>query len=46
LTEAIVTLDAGMEDQLTRLGDGENGVTALPRRKLLRITTEALEQKM
>jgi len=46
LTEAIVTLDAGIEDQLTRLGDGENGVTALRRKRLLRITTEALEQNV
>ena len=46
LAEAIITLDAGIEDQVTRLTSGKHGVTALRRRRLLRITTEALEQNV
>ena len=44
LAEAVVTLDAGIEDQVTRLTGGRSGVTDLRRKRLLRITTEALEQ--
>ena len=46
LAEAVITLDAGIEDQVTRLTGGRNGVTALRRKRLLRITTEALEQNL
>lgn len=46
LAEAIITLDAGVEDQVTRLVSGKNGVTALRRKRLLRIATEALEQNV
>jgi len=44
LAEAVVTLDAGIEDQVIRLAGGKSGVTDLRRKRLLRITTEALEQ--
>ena len=46
LTEAVITLDGGIEDQLTRLTGGKNGTAALRRKRLLRIATEALEQKV
>ena len=46
LAEAIITLDAGLEDQVTRLMSGKNAVTALRRKRLLRIATEALEQNV
>ena len=46
LAEAIITLDAGIEDQIARLTGGKDGVTALRRRRVLRITTEALEQNV
>ncbi len=44
LAEAVITLDGGIEDQATRIAGGKSGVTALRRKRLLRITTEALEQ--
>ena len=46
LAQAVITLDAGIEDQLTRLTSGKNGVTAFRRKRLLRIATEALEQNV
>ena len=46
LAEAVITLDAGIEDQLTRLEHGKNGVTTLRRKRLLRITSEAVEQNV
>jgi len=46
LAEAVITLDGGVEDQATRITGGKNGVTALRRKRLLRITTEALEQNV
>ncbi len=44
LAGAVLTLDAGVEDQVIRLTGGESGVTDLRRKRLLRITSEALEQ--
>jgi len=44
LAGAVLTLDAGIEDQVIRLTGGGSGVTALRRKRLLRITSEALEQ--
>lgn len=46
LAQALLTLDAGIEDQLARLASEKNGVTALRRKRLLRIATEALEQNV
>jgi len=46
LAEVVVTLDAGLEDQLTRFAALRDGVTALRRKRLLRITTQALEQNV
>jgi hypothetical protein len=43
LAQAVVTLDAGIEDQVIRLTAGKSGVTDLRRKRLLRITTETLE---
>ncbi len=44
LASAVLTLDAGIQDQVIRLTGGGSGVTTLRRKRLLRITTEALEQ--
>lgn len=44
LASAVLTLDAGIEDQVIRLTGGGSGVTDLRRKRLLRITSEALEQ--
>ncbi len=44
LAEAIVTLDGGVEDQATRITGGKSGTAALRRKRLLRISSEALEQ--
>jgi len=46
LASAVLTLDAGIEDQVIRLTGAGSGVTALRRKRLLRITTEALEQSV
>jgi len=46
LAEAVITLDGGIEDQATRIAGGKNGVADLRRKRLLRITTEALEQNV
>ena len=43
LAKAVVTLDAETEDQITRLN---YGATALRRKRLLRIRTEAVEQNV
>jgi len=44
LSDAVLTLDAGGEDQVIRLTGGKSGVTDLRRKRLLRISSEALEQ--
>ena len=46
LAEAVITLDAGIEDRVTRLTGGRTGVTTLRRKRLLRITSEAVEQNV
>jgi len=46
LAEAVITLDGGVEDQAVRIAGGKDGVAALRRKRLLRITTEALEQNV
>ena len=44
LSDAVLTLDAGVEDQVIRLTGAKSGVTDLRRKRLLRISSEALEQ--
>jgi len=44
LSDAVLTIDAGVEDQVIRLRGGKSGVTDLRRKRLLRISSEALEQ--